>query len=173
MGFLPRRRRHAYLAMRLPRRPSRELSQGDDEVRQPARPLSTMRCMARTVKTGPVAATITAPAGIRPVVSLKRRLDEWQRREMQRVRWAQTSDEGRRRSRGGWSAHAAHSATVRLAPLLVVLLGFLAGIPKPALIGIAVVVVLAAVVWSLRDESQRRKQHEAEFEEWLKREGTE
>lgn len=88
------------------------------------------------------------------------------------MHWAQTTEEGRRSSWEWWSARAANSAWTHLAPLVLVLLGFVVGLHELALLGIGVVAVIATLAWSWRKESRLKKQHEAEFRTWLKHQGT-
>ena len=58
-------------------------------------------------------------------------------------------------------------------PFLVVPLGIAAGLPDFAILGIGVVVLIGTLAWSWRKESLLKKQAEAQFQAWLKRQGNE
>ena len=104
-------------------------------------------------------------------MGLIQRWREWERRERQRMRWAQITQEGRTSSSEFWTAHAEYGVVTRLLPFVLVLLGFAAGLPNFALLGIGVVAIIGTLAWSWRKESILKKQAEAQFQAWLKRQG--
>ena len=86
--------------------------------------------------------------------------------------WAESTAEGQRAVWERQKTWQIDFALTRLAPLLPIVFGLATGLPMMAVLGLAAAILVAVVVWSERRESRLDGQIEAEFQAWMKHQGS-